>query len=32
MSYFSVIRFEKKLILFSKIVEINKKGFIFAAA
>jgi hypothetical protein len=27
-----VIRFKKKLIIFSKSIVINKKGFIFAAA
>ena len=32
LDYYDVIRFEKKLILFSKIIAINKKGFIFAAA
>ena len=29
---FIVIRFKKKLIIFSKSIVINKKGFIFAAA
>ena len=30
--YIGVIRFEKKLILFSKSIARNKKGFIFAPA
>jgi len=32
MFYFDVIRFEKKVILFSKSIVRNKKGFIFAPA
>jgi len=32
MFYIGVIRFEKKVILFSKSIVRNKKGFIFAPA
>ena len=32
MFYFDDLRFEKKVILFSKIIVRNKKGFIFAPA